>query len=66
MTFELRVQTFDQGEINAKCTPCDKVTLHEWMKVVPHDPEATDYLTEAKVARRIVMCTECGNLGLKK
>lgn len=64
--FELRVQTFDSGEVTMKCTPCKKLTSHEWMKILPYDPEATDQIAEARLVRRIIMCTECGNLALKK
>lgn len=68
--FELRVESFDVGEVNVKCTPCDDVTKHEWMTVkpTPNEPiaDADAFLQEAQLIRRIIMCTNCGNLSLKK
>lgn len=52
---------------NTKCTHCGIVTEHEWCTVHP-----TNNVTEnvpvigLPLVRRIIMCTQCGNLSLKK
>lgn len=50
-----------------KCTPCGIPTDHEWLRVVPMNTEVVlDALAEIELHRRLIMCTACGNMSLKK
>lgn len=67
MTYNLRLLDQESGEVKTKCTKCNIPTIHEWKKVIPvTDQEIIDPLAELALVRRIILCTECGNLSLKQ
>lgn len=56
-------------EVKVKCTTCDKVQMHQWMKV---QPNATFEITNIEsmnelmsLAKKLRMCSYCGKLSLK-
>lgn len=54
-------------ELNSKCTQCEMVTVHHWVKVNPYNPNFVgDPLETLAMVRRIILCTNCGSMSLKK
>lgn len=54
--------------VSTKCTPCDSVQFHQVLKIMPL-PTAenpVDPIGAMEKARRLIVCTNCGNLSLKK
>lgn len=54
---------------SVKCTKCEAITTHEWIKVQPHfndslEPYTVDPMALLKMTKRLSMCTECGTLRL--
>lgn len=50
-----------------KCTDCEALLLHVWVPLEPRPLfEITDPIEELiKKRRKILMCTNCGKMGLK-
>lgn len=58
----------DEAFVSLKCTPCDRITEHLLRNLQPMPNETTDLQPSdiMNKSRRVQMCTECGNLALKK
>lgn len=53
-----------------KCNPCNQVTPHQWLMVQVEPsliaPEKFTVLTLNEMARRLILCQNCGNIRLIK
>lgn len=50
-----------------KCSTCKLATSHEWVKIQPFPlTPVADAIEEMNKVRRLIMCTQCGSLSLKK
>jgi hypothetical protein len=56
----------EREEVTTKCTVCKEMTDQQFIKVVPMFDAVTqdDVLNLLKLAKRLVVCTECGTLRL--
>lgn len=70
ITYHLPEEHFqDVGESSVKCTKCNTVTNHEWVKITPFaaivsEPNDFDSLEFMKLPKRLSICTKCGTLRL--
>lgn len=54
-------------DTDTKCGQCKTVTSHQWLMIKVADRDNTmDLLELAGLARRLILCTNCGNLRLIK
>lgn len=54
---------------SVKCTKCDAITDHEYIKIQPEfvdstEPYTTDPMALLKMTKRLSICTNCGTLRL--
>lgn len=55
------------GEVKMKCTDCEKVTEHSYFRIQPVDDEpGTTIINSIHLHKKLLMCTGCGKLALKK
>lgn len=49
-----------------KCTKCEKITDHEWVKIQPHveDLNSIEPMDLLKMTKRLSICTTCGTMRL--
>jgi hypothetical protein len=52
-----------QQDTVIKCTPCDTRTIHTWTNVMPLQENLMPLMPNI---RRIIMCTHCGTISVKK
>lgn len=66
----LDLQNVVPESIKKKCSKCDSVTMHQWVKVQPISlVQATDQevlLEIMYLAKRIIMCQQCGTISVTK
>lgn len=52
---------------SVKCTDCEIVTIHEVAEIRPHPITETPPVVEVlKLIKRVLMCTNCAKISLKK
>lgn len=50
-------------DVILKCTPCETKTVHDWTMAVPTDVKGMPAMEQM---RRVIMCTHCGTVSVKK
>lgn len=54
----------EEGSVSTKCPTC-KVPTEQYFKVItPFNTEDTDPLSALKLSKRLVICSQCGNMRL--
>lgn len=61
--FHLPDQLGESQPASVKCTKCETVTPHEWIKITPAMGDVMiDPMELLKLTKRLTLCTQCGTL----